>query len=49
MERLGSALKLVFYLPALWITLAALALIVAVNGSDPVADILRYAVERLFG
>jgi hypothetical protein len=36
------------YLPALWIALAAIGVVVAVNGSEPFADIARYAIERLF-
>ena len=48
MNRLGSAIRLMLYLPALWVALAAMGLIVAVNGSEPLADIARYAIERLF-
>jgi hypothetical protein len=48
MRRIGAAIRLVFYLPALWVMLAAVMLVVAVNSSEPFADILRYAIERLF-
>ena len=48
MDRLGSAVRLMLYLPALWIALAAIGVVVAVNGSEPFADIARYAIERLF-
>lgn len=48
MNRLGSACRAVFHLPAVWLALAAVALAVAINGSDPFADILRYAIQRLF-
>jgi hypothetical protein len=48
MRRIGTAIRLVFYLPALWVVLAALTLVVAVNSSEPFADILRYAIQRLF-
>ena len=48
MKGLGSAIRLVFYLPALWIALAVLAAAVAFNNSEPFADIARYAIERLF-
>jgi hypothetical protein len=48
MNRLGSAFRLMFYLPALWVALGVIALAVAVNGSEPFADIARYAIQRLF-
>jgi len=48
MRRIGTAVRLVFYLPALWVTLAVLAFVVAANSSEPFADILRYAIQRLF-
>ena len=48
MRRIGTAIRLVFYLPALWVVLAALTFVVAVNSSEPFADILRYAIQRLF-
>jgi len=48
MNRLRSAVRLVFYLPPLWIALGAITLALAVNGSDPLADIARFAVQRLF-
>ena len=47
MNRLGTALRLVLYLPALWVALAVMAVVLAAN-SDAFVDILRYAVERLF-
>lgn len=48
MRRLGAAIRLVFYLPALWITLAALAFVLAVNSSEPLMDIMTYTAQRLF-
>jgi hypothetical protein len=48
MRRLGTAIGLVFHLPALWVVLAALAFVIAVNSSEPLADILNYAIQRLF-
>jgi hypothetical protein len=48
MRRLGTAIRLVFYLPALWILLAVIAFVVAVNSSGPLADILVFAIQRLF-
>jgi hypothetical protein len=48
MRRIGTAIRLIFYLPALWVVLAALTFVVAVNSSEPFADILRYAIQRLF-
>lgn len=48
MNRLGSAVRLMLYLPALWVALAAIGVVIAVNGSDPFTDIVRYAIQRLF-
>jgi hypothetical protein len=35
-------------LQALWVALAAVGLVVAINGSEPFAHIARYAIEGLF-
>jgi len=48
MNRLGVAFRAVLHLPAVWLTLAVVALAIAINGSEPFADILRYAIQRLF-
>ncbi|MFN2271017.1 MAG: hypothetical protein ACK2US_09290 [Anaerolineae bacterium] len=48
MRRLGTAIRLVFYLPALWVLLAVTAFVVAVNSSEPLADIMVFAIQRLF-
>lgn len=48
MNRLGIAFRAVFHLPAVRLALAVVALTIAINGSDPFADILRYAIQRLF-
>jgi hypothetical protein len=48
MRRLGTAIQLVFYLPALWVMLAALMLVIAINTSEPLRDIAAYAIQRLF-
>jgi hypothetical protein len=48
MRRLGTAIHLIFYLPALWVLLAAIMFVVAVNSSEPFADIVSYAIQRLF-
>ncbi|MBN1976396.1 MAG: hypothetical protein JW918_03245 [Anaerolineae bacterium] len=48
MRRIGTAIRLVFYLPALWILLAVITLVIAVNSSEPLADILVFAIQRLF-
>jgi hypothetical protein len=47
MNRLGTALRLVLYLPALWVALAVTAVVLAAN-SDAFVDIVLYAVQRLF-
>jgi hypothetical protein len=38
---------MVLYLPALWVALAVVVVVLAAN-SDAFVDILRYAIERLF-
>jgi hypothetical protein len=48
MRRLGTAVRLVFYLPALWVVLAVLMFVAAANNSGPLADIMLYAIQRLF-
>jgi hypothetical protein len=45
MNRLGTAIRLIFCLPAMWIMLAVIAMVIAAN-SEPFVDILLYAVER---
>jgi hypothetical protein len=47
MNRLGEAFRMVLYLPALWVALAVVVVVLAAN-SDAFVDILRYAIERLF-
>ena len=47
MNRLGAAFRAVFHLPAVWLALAVVALAIAINGSEPLADILRYALQRV--
>ena len=49
MNRVGAALRTILCLPPVWIALIASVLAVAFNGWEPVLDIARYAVERLFG
>ena len=48
MRRIGTAIRLIFCLPALWILLAVTTFVVMVNSSEPLADILVFAVQRLF-
>jgi len=48
MNRLGSAVRLMLYLPPLWIALAAMGVVLAINGGEPLADIALYAIQRLF-
>ena len=48
MRRVGTAIRLVFCLPALWVMLAVTAFVVMVNSSEPLADILVFAIQRLF-
>ena len=47
MSRLGFAFRVAFHLPAVWIALTVVALAIVANYSDPLADIVRYAIERL--
>ena len=46
MNRLGTAIRLIFCLPATWIVLAVMTVVIVAN-SEPFVDILLYAVERL--
>jgi hypothetical protein len=48
MNRLGSAIRLVFCLPPVWIALVAVAAAVVFNGWEPFVDIVLYAIQRLF-
>ena len=47
MNRLGMAIRLVFYIPAVWFAMAVVAWAVLVSSKDPMVDIALYAVERL--
>ena len=47
MNRVGSAIRLVFFLPPVWIALAVTAWAAAVNGWEPFVDIALYAASRL--
>ena len=47
MNRLGAAFRMVLCLPALWVAVAVVIIVLAAN-SDAFVDILQYAVERLF-
>ena len=47
MNRLMSAIRLVFYLPPVWIGLVAIGLAIAANGRQPLVDIVLYALWRL--
>jgi hypothetical protein len=47
MGRIRLAIRLMFFLPPVWITLTVLAVALLVNGWAPGADIARYAVWRL--
>lgn len=47
MNRLSSAIRLMFCLPPMWIALTALVLVLAYNG-EPFVDIALYAFQRLF-
>lgn len=48
MNRLGSAVRLMLYLPQVWIAIAATGVAVLANGWEPFVDIAVYAVWRLF-
>ncbi len=48
MNRIGSAIRLVFFLPPVWIALVTGGVVIAVNGWEPFVDIALYAVQRLF-
>ena len=48
MSCIVSAIRLMFSLPPVWITLVVTGVAVAVNGWEPFVDIALYAVERLF-
>ena len=47
MNRLSTAFRMVFYLPALWVALAVTVVVLAAN-SDAFVDIILFAVARLF-
>ncbi len=48
MSRIGLAIRLMLFLPPVWITLAVIALAIVVNGWEAGVDIAHYAVRRLF-
>jgi hypothetical protein len=48
MNRFGTAFRVIFHLPVVWIALVVVALTIAINNSAPFADIVRYAIQRLF-
>jgi hypothetical protein len=47
MGRIKLAIRLIFFLPPVWITLMTLIFALVVNGWEPGADIARYAAWRL--
>ncbi len=47
MGRLGIAIRLLFCLPAMWLTMAVVGWAILVSGREPIVDIALYAVERL--
>ncbi len=47
MNRLGSAIRLMLYLPPVWIALTVTGWVVVVNGWEPFVDIALYAIQRL--
>ena len=48
MNRMGSAIRLMFCLPPVWVTLVVTGWVVVVNGWEPFVDIALYAAQRLF-
>jgi len=48
MGRLGSAIRMVFFIPPVWIALAVMVAAILINGWEPGIDIARYAAMRLF-
>ena len=48
MSRIGLAIRLILFLPPVWIALAVIALAIVINGWEPGVDIAHYAVRRLF-
>ncbi len=48
MSRIKLAIRLMLFLPPVWITLAVIAVALVTNGWEPGVDIANYAVTRLF-
>jgi len=48
MSRLGSAIRLMFCMPPVWIATAELVWVGWLNGREPLVDIALYAIQRLF-
>jgi hypothetical protein len=47
MSRLGAAIRLLFFIPAVWFAMAVVAWALWVSGREPLMDITLYAIERL--
>jgi hypothetical protein len=47
MDRIRLAIRLMFFLPPVWIALAAIMLAIVANGWEPGVDIAQYAATRL--
>ncbi len=48
MSRLWIAVRLMLFLPPVWIALTVIIVAVLINGWEPGVDIANYAVNRLF-
>ena len=48
MSRIKLAIRLMLFLPPVWIALMVMALAIVTNGWEPGVDIANYAVTRLF-
>ncbi len=47
MSRITLAIRLILFLPPVWITMAVIALALITNGWEPGVDIANYAITRL--
>ncbi len=48
MSRISLAIRLMLFLPPVWIALAVTIAAILINGWEPGVDIANYAVTRLF-
>jgi hypothetical protein len=48
MNRFSTAIRTLFLLPPVWVTLVVVGAAFATSGWAPFVDIARYAIERLF-